>query len=64
MSGVRYIRDTSNGSVLFVDPKAYTEFAERRNMLEELRILRNEINTLREDLYALKTQVQNQTTGR
>lgn len=64
MSGVRYIRDTNNGSVLFVDPKAYKEFTEKRDLIEELRILRCEINTIREDLRTLQAQVQDQTTGR
>jgi len=64
MSGVRYIRDTNNGSVLFVDPKAYKEFTEKRDLMEELRILRCEINTIREDLRTLQAQVQDQTTGR
>jgi hypothetical protein len=65
MSDTRYIRDTTDNSVVFVDQKAYREYCEKRSVVEQLQSLQNQINSMREELLCIRKSLnqESNTTG-
>jgi predicted nucleic acid-binding Zn-ribbon protein len=63
MSSHHYIRDRRSNAVLLADPKAVSDFKKRKEIAEEIRILKDDINTLKAELQHLKTLLGNTNTG-
>lgn len=63
MSTHRYIRDRKSNAVLLADPNAVADFRKKKELSEEIQILKDDINTLKREVQNLKTLLTNTNTG-
>lgn len=54
---MKYVRDSSTGAVFLKDVSRLQEFSEKQGLSEQIRALKAEINSLKQTVELLKTQM-------
>jgi hypothetical protein len=53
MSGVRYIRDSATGAILLADTQTIDAFKQKKTLAEDVKAMKAEINTLKQQVQQL-----------